>query len=117
MNTVRFRMELDEPAQAEQLARLVEQRLAQLEPVAQVQAAPEQPRDLGTVVSAIAGAVAIAKGGTMLIGHLRELVAELKGLVEELDGLRRVVIEVGSREVELGALGDQEFDEIVGATT
>lgn len=117
MNVVRFRVEVDSGDRVDAVAGEVEERLIVLDPVGEVQAAPEEPRDIGQIVTAVAGAVAIAKGGTALVAQLRELVAGLKKLVGEIDGLRRVVIEVGSREVEVGEIGDEDIAELAASAS
>lgn len=112
MNPVMFRLELEDPERAEEIAALVEQRFAALEDIDQVQAEPEELRDLATAVTVVAAAVMFAKGGTELVVQARRFIEELKGLLGDIPGLGRAVVVVGAEEVDIDEVSDAQVAEI-----
>lgn len=115
MNPVMFRLQLDDPAEADAVARLVEERLGALDVIAAVQAEPEELPDLATAVTVVAAAVSFTEGGTGLVSKARRFIDELKRLVRDHPGLGRTVIVIGAEEVDLDEVSDEQVAEIVSA--
>lgn len=113
MNPVMFRLELDDPDRAGQVAELVERRLRELDDVEQAQAEPEELHDLAATVTVVAAAVSLTPGGSELVAQARRFIEELKGLLSDIHGLGRAVVVVGAEEVELDDLTDQQLAEVV----
>lgn len=102
MNVTKLRFELEDPAEAPEIAALVEQRLSQLQQVERVQAEPVETRDpFATALTVIAVAVALSKGGADLLEQVRRILAELRGIVEESHGIARALVRVDDEDVEL----------------
>jgi hypothetical protein len=110
-STMLLRVEFDDEAAAEQAAALLEQRLGELDDVADAQATMLEPRDALTAITAIGIAIAITKTSTELVVQLRRLVAEIQGLVSDIRPARRAVIESDSGEIEVDAdITDDELE-------
>jgi hypothetical protein len=112
MTVMRFRVQVADEAQAEEVAAALEQRLARLDAVEEVQAAPERTQAIGEIVLVVTGAAAIARGGLDVVTCLRQAVNELRGLVEDLRGPERALVEVGDDEVDVRDVGDAELEAI-----
>lgn len=117
-STMLLRVEFDDEAAAEQAAALLEQRLGELDDVADAQATMLEPRDALTAITAIGIAIAITKTSTELVAQLRRLVAEIQGLVSDIRPARRAVIESDSGEIEVDAdISDDELELIAESAT
>lgn len=113
MNPVMFRLELDDPARAQEVAELVEARLGALQVVELAQAEPEELGNLAPSVTGVAAAVVLTTASTERVAHVRRFIDELTVLVGSLRGVRRAVVVVGAEEVELDQLSDKQLAEIV----
>jgi hypothetical protein len=110
MTVVRFRVKLEDAADAAGVAGAIEERLGRLEAVDEVRAAPERPQAIGEIVIAVTAAAAITRGGRDVVVALRETIAELRGLVEEWRGFRRtLLVEVDGRELDVRQVGEPEL--------
>lgn len=117
MDPVMFRVELEDPAQADAVAQLVEQRLGGLDAIDAVQAEPEELRGLATAVTVVAAAVGFARsrgvgGRKQLVAQARRFIEELEALVDDHPGISRVVIAVGAEEIDLAEVSDEQIAEI-----
>jgi hypothetical protein len=118
MTVVRFRVPLEDPEEAEEVAALLEARLGGLEAVDEVQAEPEEPQAIGEIVMVVAGAVAVTRGGRDIVASLRQTVDELKALVESWRGLKRtILVEVADDEVDVREVGERELETIAEEST
>lgn len=112
-STMLLRVEFDDDAAAEQAVALFEQRLSDLEDVAEARATVLEQRDPLTAIAAIGVAVAITKTSTELVAQLRRLVAEIQGLVTDIKSARRAVIESDDGDIEIDAdITDDELERI-----
>ena len=109
MTVVRFRVRLEDEAEAAAVAAQIEERLAPLEGVEEVSAAPERPQGMGDVLMAVTAAVAITRGGRDAIVYVRQALAELRGLVDDWRGSgRTVLVEVEDDELDVRDVGESE---------
>lgn len=107
MTELNLRFEFSQDGDLDQVARTLEQRIAQLQMVDEVESVPEKMKLTGVeIASAIGVTVLVVKGSREVIGELRKLVAEIKGLIGELRNLKDVSIDVGDERVGLDALND-----------
>jgi hypothetical protein len=100
MTVVRFRVRLEDEADADEVAALLEHRLGRLAAVEEVQAEVAQPQAIGEVVIVVAGAVAITpdrRGAERSREGWRDL---KRTLSVELDGAHVDVRDVGDDELE-----------------
>jgi hypothetical protein len=109
MTVVRLRVRLEDEAEAEAVAAQIEERLAPLEGVDEVSAAPERPQGMADVLMAVTAAVAITRGGRDAIVYVRQALNELRGLVDDWRGSgRTVLVEVEDEEVDVRDVGERE---------
>jgi hypothetical protein len=109
MTVVRFRVRLEDEAEAEAVAAQIEQRLGPLEGVDKLSAAPERPQGMAEVLMTVTAAAAITRGGRDTIVYVREALAELRGLADDWRGSgRTVLVEVEDDEVDVRDVGDDE---------
>lgn len=97
MNPVMFRLELDDPARAQEVTELIETRLAQLGVVDQAQVDTE----------------VVQEQGTKPVIQARRFIGELEGIIGDLHGLQRVHLVVGDEQVGLEELTDKHLARIV----
>ena len=94
-------------------AALLQERLAGLPSVQEVDAAPEEPKFTGLeIIAAITAAVAIVKGARELTEEVRLLISEVKGLIGDIEGLKSVTVEVGPDQVPIGDLTDPQIRQL-----
>ena len=116
MTVVRVRVRLEHEAEAQVVAAELEQRLAALDGVDEVSAAPERPQGMGDVLMAVTAAVAITRGGRDAIVYVREALNELRGIVDDWRGSgRTVLVEVEDDEVDVREIGEPEVAAIAAA--
>ena len=109
MTVVRFRVRLEDEAEAQAVAAELEERLARVEGVDEVSAAPERPQGMGDVLMAVTAAVAITRGGRDAIVYVRQALNELRGIVDDWRGSgREALVEVEDEEVDVRAIGERE---------
>lgn len=113
MNPVMFRLELDDPARAQEVTELIETRLAQLGVVDQAQADTEVVQEQGIETTVVVAAVTLTDGDMKPAIQTRRFISELEGIVGDLHGLQRVVLVVGDEQVGLEELTDKHLAKIV----
>jgi hypothetical protein len=100
-------------ADAAEAARLVRERLANLDPVEEAAAEPEEARfPVAEIAVGIGAAVTLVRGGRELLEELRRFVAALKGLVGEIRGLKDVEVEVGPERIPLAEVTDEHLQKL-----
>jgi hypothetical protein len=113
MTVVYFHVQLGDQAEAEDVARELEQRLGALDAVESVHAEPSEPQVLAEIATMVAAAVVITRGGRDIVMSVRETVDELRHLVESWRKLRRTIfIEVDGKELDVRDVGDEEIERL-----
>lgn len=112
MKVISFDVELDDPEAADAVAAALRDRLTSLDEVEQANLKASTTRDLGSVIVVVGTVVLIARGSADVLGEARRVIANLRGLIEEVDGLRRILVDLRDRQVELDALDDADDEEI-----
>lgn len=99
--------EVEEGADREAIARLLQERLGELESVREAEATPEETMLTGAeIVAGIAVGLAIARGARDLTAEVRKVIAEVTALVREIHGLKRALVEVGPQRVPAEQIDD-----------
>lgn len=93
MTEITLHVEVPGGSDASELARKVEERLAAMSEVEEVEAAPESPRVAAEIIAGIAITVAIVKGAGELADALHQAIPKIKRVLEDL-GLVGATVEV-----------------------
>jgi hypothetical protein len=100
-------------ADADKLAQEVEKRLAALNDVEEVGAAPESPRLAAEVIAGIAITVSIIKGSGELADAIHELIPKIKSVLQDV-GLMNPKVEVpGEKRVPIDQLSRAQEQKIL----
>jgi hypothetical protein len=94
MAEITLHVEVPQNADAPDLARQIEERLAALNEVDEVEAAPESTRLAAEIIAGIAVTVSIIKGAGEVADALHQAIPKIKRVLQEL-GLRNATVEVG----------------------
>jgi len=111
---ITMHVELPEGADAQQLAKEIENRLSALEDVESVEAQPESTRMVAEVIAGIAVAVSLIKGTKDVAEGLHEAIPKIKLVLQDL-GLLKVKAEVGREQVPLEKLTREDEEKMTTA--
>jgi hypothetical protein len=110
MTELNLRFEFSQDDDLNEVSRTLEQRIARLQMVDEVESVPEKMKLTGVeIASAIGVTVLVVRSGRELIGELRKLIVEIKGLAGELRNLKGVFFDVGDERIGLEALNDDHL--------
>jgi hypothetical protein len=94
MAEMTWHVEIPATADAPALAQQIQERLAALHEVDDVEAAPESTRLAVEIIAGIAITVSIIRGAGEIADALQEVIPKVRRVLEEL-GLRHATVEVG----------------------
>jgi hypothetical protein len=100
MAEMTLHVELPEGADAPKLAQKVQERLAALSEIDEVEAAPESPRLAAEIIAGIAITVSVIKGAGEIADALHQAIPKIKRVLQDL-GLLNVTVEVAGERVSI----------------
>ena len=119
MPEINMVFELNDENATNQVAQTLQDRLARMEMVQEVEATPEsaaQVRMTGLEVAAAIGVtVLIVRSSRELLEELRKFVKEVKALMAESRELKNAYVEMGTKRIALADLGPEELEQIAKA--
>lgn len=120
MPEINMVFELRDGKATNQVAQSLQDRLARMEMVQEVEATPESPdqvRMTGMEIAAAIGVtVLVVRSGRELLEELRKLVQEVKALMAESRELKNAYVELGTKRIALADLGPEELERIAQAS-
>jgi hypothetical protein len=117
MTDLSLRFEFESGTDLNAAARVIRERLAALDPVAAVDARPEDARMTGLeIVGAIAVGVEILRGTRQLVAGVRRLIAEVRGLRGDIAGLRTIVLDAGPKPIAIDDVTDNDIKQLIDET-
>jgi hypothetical protein len=111
---VDFVFDVDDEADRNQLAGLIEQRLVALDGVTEVEAKATEERITGVeIVAAIGVTVLIIKGSRMAVHEMRLLLQEVKLLIHDIKGLKSASIEIEGKQIPTDEVDDKAIQDFL----
>lgn len=113
MAELALHFEMAENTDLQQAAALLQDRLACLQSVQEVEALPEEPRITGAeIAAAIFVTVQVVRGTRELIEEIRKLIPQIKGLIGDIKGLKGITVDVGPQRVSISELTEQQIQQL-----
>jgi hypothetical protein len=103
MAEITLHVDIPKGADAQKLAQEVQKRLAALNDVEEVAAAPESPRIAAEIIAGIAITVSIVKGSGEMADALHKVIPKIKLVLQDL-GLMNAEVEVAGESVPIDQL-------------
>jgi hypothetical protein len=115
MAEMTLHVELPEGADAPQLAQEVQEHLAALSEVDEVEAAPESTRLATELIAGIAITVSVIKGAGEIADALHQAIPKIKRLLQDL-GLMNATVEVAGMRVPIDQVSRSHTQKMVSST-
>jgi hypothetical protein len=112
MAEITLHAELPQNANAQELARQIQERVAGLSEVDEVEAAPESTRLAAEIIAGIAVTVSIVKGTGEIADALHQAIPKIKRVLEDL-GLRNATVEVAGELVPAGEISRSDTQKMI----
>lgn len=119
MPEINLVFELKDKKSAPEIATSLQDRIAEMEMVDDVEAVVESSDKMRVItgleiVAAIGVTVTVIKSGRELLEEVREFIKAVKGLMVDVKDLKNAYVDIGSRRVPLDKLGPDDLAQIAG---